>query len=737
VTQDAPGSPPTGEPGPDRRARLWIAGAALLGVAAIAGVTAISLIGRHPLGLGTNGVTLTREVIALDGKRPTCLPQEAIPPGADTVRIYATSVPGYLLRPIHLEISRAGRRLTAGKSAPANHGWVDVPLSRPTRGGRHAVVCVSSPGQPAVWLHGSKVRSGGIRHGALTVDFSMIFLRSASSGGLDWARTVFRRYGLGQLSPFGSWSLAAAGLLALIAGGLSIWLVAREPQGERPPPAGSGLARRIRSVPPAAWLCALVAVLNSTSWSLTVPVFQAGDEPDHLAYVQHIAEAGSPPSGVTAPAYSEEERNLLKGLRNRAVSLSIDERPFLSEADHRRLERLGGRGGSRLGPGGASNASNNPPLYYAVEAIAYRLTAWANLFTRVHVMRVLSALMVGLAVLLIYLFVRELLPRRPWAWSAGALAAAFVPLFGDIGGTIKEDNLAAVSGAGMLLVVAICFRDGLTVRRGLALGLITSVGILSRLSILGLLPGLGVVLTVLTLRVPRANRDEAIRGGLAAIAAVAAPLLLYVVVNHFVWDRGLLAGHPEGHRFGKPPETAAGTDIHPLTGWFSYVWQFYLPSLPGMDMHFPAYQLRYVWFDPFVGVFSYRSHEFPDSVFTAAACVYAVVLALAARELVVRRRAVRARLGELVSYAALLVGLVMVIHWVGYVYRLGQTGDFTSIFEQIRYLFPLLGLYASVIALAARGAGRVAGRAAGLLFVCLALSLSFAAQLLTVWAFYG
>ena len=124
------------------------------------------------------------------------------------------------------------------------------------------------------------------------------------------------------------------------------------------------------------------------------------------------------------------------------------------------------------------------------------------------------------------------------------------------------------------------------------------------------------------------------------------------------------------------------------------------------------------------------------AVFTAAACAYAVVLALAARELVVRRRAVRERLAELLSYAALLVGLVLVIHWVGCA-RLGQTGDFSTIFEQVRYLFPVLGLYAAVIALGARGLGRDAGRAVGLLFVSLAVALSFGAQLVTVWRFYG
>ena len=58
---------------------------------------------------------------------------------------------------------------------------------------------------------------------------------------------------------------------------------------------GSAVMSRLRAVPRAAWLCALVALANGLAWSLIVPPFEVPDENAHYAYVAHVAETGSPP----------------------------------------------------------------------------------------------------------------------------------------------------------------------------------------------------------------------------------------------------------------------------------------------------------------------------------------------------------------------------------------------------------------------------------------------------------
>ena len=52
-------------------------------------------------------------------------------------------------------------------------------------------------------------------------------------------------------------------------------------------------------------------------------------------------------------------------------------------------------------------------------------------------MRLVSAPLAAITVLFTFLFLREVLPAAPWAWTVGALAVAFQPMFGFIsaGGT--------------------------------------------------------------------------------------------------------------------------------------------------------------------------------------------------------------------------------------------------------------------------------------------------------------
>ena len=80
------------------------------------------------------------------------------------------------------------------------------------------------------------------------------------------------------------------------------------------------------------------------------------------------------------------------------------------------------------------------------------------------------------------------------------------------------------------------------------------------------------------------------------------------------------------------------------------------------------------------------------------------------------------------TYGTIAVGLLGLLNWIGYNIQLGEAEGF----EQARYLLPLLPLYAAVIALAARGAGRRYGPAAGVLIVSVAIAHSLLAMLLPV-----
>jgi hypothetical protein len=164
----------------------------------------------------------------------------------------------------------------------------------------------------------------------------------------------------------------------------------------------------------------------------------------------------------------------------------------------------------------------------------------------------------------------------------------------------------------------------------------------------------------------------------------------------------------------------------------SYLWQFYLPRLPFMTDLQAGIPLYNVWFKGFIGRFGWLDTAFAGPVYTGALIVFAGLLALAGVALWRARAALARRRWDAVVYAALVLGFLLVVGWAGYGGRVANG----QIFEQARYLLPLGALYAALIALAARGAGRF-GRVAGAGLVTLACGHALVSALLVVSRFYA
>jgi hypothetical protein len=281
-----------------------------------------------------------------------------------------------------------------------------------------------------------------------------------------------------------------------------------------------------------------------------------------------------------------------------------------------------------------------------------------------------------------------------------------------------------VAGAATLWALAHTFRNGLTARSGLLVGVAFGLGVLTKATLVALAPGLLVAGAVLLRRQWRSGRRDALRGLAAAAAAVALPVVLYVVAIHTVWDRPLWSG---GVVTGN--EAAAGA--RSFRGLASYLWQFYLPRLPGMQAQ-GGLGVGEVWFRGWVGRLGWLDYAFANWVYWIAAAAWAGLLALAARGLWVGRATLRVRSGELATYVLLLVGLLVAVGVQGYGFRL----DTGFRFEQARYLLPLLGLYAGVVGLAVIGAGRRARAPVAVAVVALTLVHGLAALVLTVGRYY-
>jgi 4-amino-4-deoxy-L-arabinose transferase-like glycosyltransferase len=484
------------------------------------------------------------------------------------------------------------------------------------------------------------------------------------------------------------------------------------------------VGRVLRRIPRAAWTCALVAALNAVCWSIVTPPFQVPDEPDHFAYVKQLAETGELPSS-SSEALSLEELAVLQGLRHSQVAEQPEHHTIATTQERGELKRylaLAASEGARGSPA-AGLAASQPPLYYALEAIPYELARGGSPLDRLQLMRFLSALMAGATALFVFMFLREALPASRPAWTVGALAVALVPLLGFMSGAVNPDSLLFAVSAAAFYCLARAFRRGLSTGGAIAIGAVMAVGLLTKLNFLGLVPGICLGAAVLAVRVRRSSGRSLVRLLALTLGIGLGPAVVYALVN-------AVSNHP---LFG-----LASTATHTLHGSplaeIDYIWQLYLPRLPGMVDDFPGlFTPTQLWFHGYVGLFGWFDVTFPSWVYTAALAPAGALALLCARSLLGHRAALRARASELAVYAVIALGLLVLIGADSY----HEFPTLSASYAQARYLLPLLALLGAAAALAARGAGRRWAPVAGALIVLLFLAHDVFSLLLTAGRYYS
>jgi 4-amino-4-deoxy-L-arabinose transferase-like glycosyltransferase len=479
------------------------------------------------------------------------------------------------------------------------------------------------------------------------------------------------------------------------------------------------------AVPVAAWVCALVALLNGVAWSILTPPFQGRDEPAHFAYVQQLAETETLPHESSSGGLSPEEALVMEGLNWSEVSFSPQTLAISSMSEQSALTRDLNGGSSTVGSGEAGVATSEPPVYYALQSVPYAIGA-GNLLIQLELMRLTGALLAAITALLTFFFLRELLPGVSWAATAGALCVSVQPLFGFMSGTLNPDNLLYAVSAAVLLCLARAFRRGLTRGLAIATGVLIALGFLTKLNFAGLAFGVFAGLALLAVREARSRGRKALLSPAIAATIGASPVLAYALVN-------ALSGHPllgSGALFTRIFTGGA------LFREFSYVWELYLPRLPGMTQSFAGLTtFKDIWFDRSVGLYGWIDTELPGWVENVALVVVGAIALLCIRTLVVRRAALRARIGELAVYTAIILGVLTMVGLASYFNR-ASTGGVEG-FGDPRYLLPMLPLLGAVLTLAIRGAGRRWSPATGAVLIVLFLAHDIASQLQVIARYYG
>jgi 4-amino-4-deoxy-L-arabinose transferase-like glycosyltransferase len=478
-------------------------------------------------------------------------------------------------------------------------------------------------------------------------------------------------------------------------------------------------------------LCGLVVFLNAFVWALVTPSFHVPDEPQHVAYVQYLAETGRLPRPIDGAVFAQEEAVAFAGVGFNAVVGNVDGKPPWTSQHDARLEHELAQDLNRKSDGAFSNTTNNPPLYYLVEAVPYKLFGGADFWTRLLAMRIVSAVLIALTALVVFAFLRELLPGRPVAWTAGALSAGLTPLVGFVGSGVNNDAGLALAGALTVYALARAFRRGLDARSGLLVGTVYGLGLMTKVTLVGFIPGLLLAGGVLVARQWRGSRRHALRGLAAAAAAIALPATLYLLAIDTFWDRPLWTG---GIALSGTGEGAGGGSPASFREMLSYIWLFYLPRVPGQIYDPGGYGVWDTWFTGWIGRFGWLDYGFSSWVYDVAGYLWLALLLLIGWALWRFRSAVRGRLGELGTYVALVAGVALVANIQGYRYRVDTGG---LIFEQTRYLLPVLALYGAAVAVAVVGVGRRASGAVATAIVALTLVHGMGALIVTLVRYYA
>lgn len=462
----------------------------------------------------------------------------------------------------------------------------------------------------------------------------------------------------------------------------------------------------------------LVAIMAASfvlafAWASLTPTFQAPDEQTHFAYVQFLAERFELPGDREAPIYSSEHIEAAFAVKSDQLAALVGVRP--EWADDAYEQWVARTGDARDDGGGPTSASSYPPAAYAWQALGYRAAARGDFFDRLFAARLFSALWLPVTVLGTWLLAGELLGRRRILQLAAAGVPALAPMVAFVSGSVNPDGMLYALWTLALWLGVRCLRHGLSVRDGAAFVAVVGLACITKTAAYALLPAAALVVALGLWR----RRGLPVRRLAGLAGAVALPLVL-TLGAWIVLARS--ADRPAAAQVAQATAASSGTDWRAL---LSYVWQYYLPRVPGQNdlTAGPGYPAFQVWIKQGWAAFGWLEIRFPDNVYRALGILTAAIGAAAAVTVWRARR--RIDLAVAAFLALVVVSLLGGLHWTDY--------HLPSGFMQARYVFPLAGLFgcalaAAVALLPERRRPVAVGAALGGLFVFHVVSFGLVAE---------
>jgi len=454
---------------------------------------------------------------------------------------------------------------------------------------------------------------------------------------------------------------------------------------KRPPrKAVSRLARPIRRVPaPLAAILVVVAIVG-VSWALLVPPWQSPDEGNHFAYAQSLAERLALPGAGGHLGWSTDQGIADAAAQATPNAFHSDQLRFdWNPQDAARYRAEFASNPSRSNGGGFEG---NPPLYYLYVDLAYWARYSGDAFDRLYAMRIWSAALLLLTTTAAWLLAGEVLGRRRLPQLACAACVALIPMQAAIAGSLNPDALLVALSTVALWLGARVIMRGARPADAIALCAVTAAAIVTKATAYFLVPAVALALFVGWRRSDASGRWRRLR-----VIAVGAIICAAPVIGWFVSQ--IVRGQTAVNTIG--PGASGNNASFSIPQFLGYIWQFYLPRLPGMTPFratsgLPVYD---TWIQQGWGVFGWLELAMPSWLYgvLAGACGFVAVASAA----IVGRFRDRIRWSLVAFFALSVVVLLFGLHFTEYRSIINGQGPIL----QGRYILPLSGLFGLAVAL--------------------------------------
>ena len=485
----------------------------------------------------------------------------------------------------------------------------------------------------------------------------------------------------------------------------------------------------IRRVPTPLALLLTVALVLSVAWDVALPAFQGPDEAGHFSYLQHLAETGKIPSATTGgKPNSTEVQAALNWLNLKALIGDIRAAPAWSSADlalwHQVEHAL--PSGSRGDGAGPNALAKNPPLYYAVMSVPYRMLVWLPLLKRLFLLRLLNALFYLATIVLVWMLAGELFGRVLWKQTLAAGVVALQPQLAFMSAVINADNMLIALTSAVLLASVRLVKLGPSLARVLTASGLTAAAVLTHGRGLVTIPVLLTALVVSFIKHHTEVRDALARTA-AAGATVGGAALAYVLFGR--------AGGSSGLYGGQASELNAGTGFK-LGQFLSSIYQFYLPKLTELHRRVgPAYGYRQVFIDTFYGAFGSLEVAFRPPIYDTLQVLSALGLVGLYTAVVTHWRRFWRSWAVVLVMLALLITNLLFLHYVSYRSLLGTGGKEPLIVG--RYLLPMVSLFGLAVAFTVGSLPKRVGPFVGAIILAGGALLSLTGVGITLVRFYA